>query len=65
MSPQAGRYWREVSLCLDLPHRVIDAAVESRQPVAAEWRGSEGAGVNPLIHYGSDLCPFIYSSFRR
>ena len=50
---------------MDLPHGIVDAAVESRQPVAAEWWCSEGAGVNPLIHNSSDLCPFIHNSFRR
>ena len=44
-------------------HRVVDAAAESRQPVAAEWRCSEGAGGNPLVHYSSDLCPLIYNNF--
>ena len=49
---------------MDLLHRVIDAAVESRQPVAAEWRGSEGAGVNPLINNSGDLLPDVQHNTR-
>ena len=50
---------------MDLLHSIVDAAIDRRQSIATERRCSKGAGVNPLIHNSSDLCPFIDNSFRR
>jgi hypothetical protein len=49
---------------VDLPHRVIDAAVDRRQPFTGERRGSEGAWVNPLINNSGDLLPVIQHNTR-
>ena len=49
---------------MDLLHRVVDCFVNRRQPFAGEWRGSEGAGVNPLINNSGDLLPVVQHNTR-